>query len=306
MFAKSVIVAVFLLGAAYAQLDADQEQAVNTALENLPPELQGKVDKTQIEEIKNKSAAAFKDKCAKNGGPDAFGNAEKAFINFKSCMEGLVVTSELEKEIEAAKPNGKMDEVFKKYCAKKPQFKNCFKEAVEAARPCFSADEQKNLKIVYNVTEQLAEFVCFKDGDRIALFIAEGGIDCMQAQQEALQNCTTETLGSNVQLNANISADSIPEIKFTNKECGQLTELQHCVVQKLETCEQPTTANIVESLFKFIRKATPCKDFTDQQATPKASSGTVDAAAEKNKPGSASGLAVTSLSLVMAAATILV
>ncbi|XP_063532518.1 27 kDa hemolymph protein-like isoform X1 [Cydia strobilella] len=304
MFNKSVIVAVFLLGAAWAQLDADQDKAVNTALENLPPELQGKVDKTQLDEIKNKSAAAFKDKCAKNGGPDAFGNAEKAFINLKSCMEGLVVTSELEKEIEAAKPNGKMDEVFKKYCAKKPQFKECFKVAVEAARPCFSSDEQKNLKIVYNVTEQLAEFVCFKDGDRIALFIAEGGIDCMQAQQEAIQNCTNESLGPNVQLNANISADSIPEIRFTNKECGQLTELQHCVVRKLETCEQPTTANIVESLFKFIRKATPCKEFTDQRASPR--SGTVDAATDKNKPGSANGLTVTSLTLAMAAATLLV
>lgn len=50
----------------------------------------------------------------------------------------------------------------------KPQFKGCLKESMDAIKPCFSVDEQKNLKIINNVTEQLAEFVCYKDGDRIA------------------------------------------------------------------------------------------------------------------------------------------
>lgn len=34
--------------------------------------------------------------------------------------------------------------------------------------------------------------------------------------------------------------------------------LQKCSVIKLEACSDPTPANIVESLFDFIKKTTPC------------------------------------------------
>lgn len=55
-----------------------------------------------------------------------------------------------------------------RYCQKTPQFKACFKNLTETVKPCFTVEEQKNLNTVYNVSEQLAEFVCFKEGDRIA------------------------------------------------------------------------------------------------------------------------------------------
>lgn len=37
-----------------------------------------------------------------------------------------------------------------------------------------------------------------------------------------------------------------------------MTELQKCVVKALETCTEPTPANIVDSMFNFVRKMTPC------------------------------------------------
>ncbi|XP_073951681.1 27 kDa glycoprotein-like isoform X2 [Choristoneura fumiferana] len=292
MVTKHLIIAVFLLGTAWAQLEKDPD--LQNALNNIPPELEGKVTKEQFEEVQNKSAALFKDKCMRNGGANAFGNAEKAFLGLKSCVEGLVNRTELAKEIEEAKPVGKIDEVFKKYCNKKPQFKGCFKDTLDAVKPCFTADEQKNLNIINNVTEQLAEFVCFKDGDRIALFIAEGGPECMQDHQEAIQSCVNSTMGAGVAFDPNnMTADNLPDINFGEKECNQFSALQSCVVGKLESCAQPTTANIVEALFKYIRKGTPCKNFNEPSN-------------QKSKPGSASGLAVTSLTLIMAAASLLI
>ncbi|KAI8429167.1 hypothetical protein MSG28_007710 [Choristoneura fumiferana] len=186
MVTKHLIIAVFLLGTAWAQLEKDPD--LQNALNNIPPELEGKVTKEQFEEVQNKSAALFKDKCMRNGGANAFGNAEKAFLGLKSCVEGLVNRTELAKEIEEAKPVGKIDE---------------------------------------------------------------------------------------------------------EKECNQFSALQSCVVGKLESCAQPTTANIVEALFKYIRKGTPCKNFNEPSN-------------QKSKPGSASGLAVTSLTLIMAAASLLI
>jgi hypothetical protein len=56
----------------------------------------------------------------------------------------------------------------KRYCAKTPSFKKCFVEVTDAVKPCFAEKERANLKTVYNVTEQLAEFICYKEGDRIA------------------------------------------------------------------------------------------------------------------------------------------
>lgn len=63
---------------AWAQLE--KETDLQNALNNLPPELDGKVTEDQLEEAKNKTTAVFKDKCMKNGGPDAFGNAEVSHL----------------------------------------------------------------------------------------------------------------------------------------------------------------------------------------------------------------------------------
>lgn len=35
---------------------------------------------------------------------------------------------------------------------------------------------------------------------------------------------------------------------------SDLEDLRHCVVKQLENCENSTPANIIDSLFKFIRK----------------------------------------------------
>lgn len=41
-----------------------------------------------------------------------------------------------------------------------------------------------------------------------------------------------------------------------------MTKLQQCVVNELEHCEESTPANLVDSMFKFIRNETPCVNMT--------------------------------------------
>lgn len=41
-----------------------------------------------------------------------------------------------------------------------------------------------------------------------------------------------------------------------------MNTLQYCVVKELETCEESTPANLVESMFKFVRNETPCANMT--------------------------------------------
>lgn len=44
-----------------------------------------------------------------------------------------------------------------------------------------------------------------------------------------------------------------------------MTELEICVVAELEKCGEPTPANIIESLFEFVRRSTPCSKFKSAQ-----------------------------------------
>ncbi|XP_045488273.1 27 kDa glycoprotein-like isoform X1 [Pieris rapae] len=278
-----------LLGLASCQ---STETSIGDAINALPPELQGKVDQKQIEAIQNKSTELFKEKCEKNGGPQAYKNAESAFKSFQGCISALVDPSKLQQEIEEAKPLGQVDEVFKRYCDKTPSFRVCFSNMTDAVKPCLAEEEQQSMKTVHNITEQLADFICFKEGDRIALFIAENGPECIQQKQEELQACFNSTIGSVNVGEGNFTADSIPAITFGQKECQQLTELQKCVVKALGGCPSPTSANIIDSLFKFSLKATPCKDFIGRDAAKKR-----HGAKEEKKGNSAHRFAVNSFVL---------
>lgn len=283
------LIATVFISAALAQ--TPNEDLLSKPI-SIPPELQDKISDSDVEKIKTKYMDQFKQKCEKNGHPELYENAQNSATDLMNCFNALVDMDVLQNEIEEAKPNGQVDEVFKKYCNKSPQFKQCFRNMTETVKPCFSPEEQKNFKTLYNVTEQLADFICYKDGDRIALFIAEGGKECFQEKQEGIQACFNQTFDSETTGNLqNITVEGLIDLEFKEKQCNQMTDLQTCVVSVLEKCVKPTSANIVESLFNFIRKATPCKSFAKEQP--------------KNVPGAAHGLAVTSATLITALVTAL-
>lgn len=52
--------------------------------------------------------------------------------------------------------------------------------------------------------------------------------------------------------------NNLPELSFNSEQCDDMVKMQDCIVNELEKCDQPTTANLVESLFQFIKRATPC------------------------------------------------
>lgn len=43
---------------------------------------------------------------------------------------------------------------------------------------------------------------------------------------------------------------------------SDMDRLQICVVRSLEKCDESTPANLVESMFKFVRNETPCVNVT--------------------------------------------
>lgn len=118
----------------------------------------------QVENVKNQ----FKNKCDKNGGPDVYDKVLKANDEIQNCIKGLVNMTELQDEIEKAKPTGDLDIVFKKYCMKKPTLKKCITDFTSTLEPCLETQERDTVKIALNVTDSLLNFICHKEGDRIA------------------------------------------------------------------------------------------------------------------------------------------
>lgn len=61
-----------------------------------------------------------------------------------------------------------MDEVFGKYCKKRPDLKECMLKTYNAAKPCLEESEINAINVTAQILSELGDFACFKDGDRIA------------------------------------------------------------------------------------------------------------------------------------------
>ncbi|XP_031635151.1 27 kDa hemolymph glycoprotein-like [Contarinia nasturtii] len=207
-----------------------------------------------------------KEKCLKvSGNIAAYDAIERSVGELKNCMSGLIDFSLLHKEIEDAKPTGELDTVFNKYCRKRDIAIGCLENFTTTLNPCLEPDEINTKETIVNIFKGILKFVCYKDGDQIALFIAEKGPECFEKSKDALLSCKdslvnsympsgTATSGSN-QLNI---PTEIPQFVIGEKQCQAMDTLQTCAVAALEKCEESTPANLVDALFKFIRKETPC------------------------------------------------
>lgn len=205
----------------------------------------------------------FEEKCKKMGHPEAYQAAEAGRDELQECVMSLVNVTELNAEMDKAKPTGDLDAVFRKYCRKSPQFQQCINNFTLLIEPCLNEEEKENKNLIQNITDSILKFVCYKEGDRIALFIAEGGPECISANLEAIQTCANKTITKNLPKET-LSVDNLPSLVFGEEQCRDMADLQKCVVKALETCSEPTPANIVDSMFNFVRKMTPCAKYKSE------------------------------------------
>lgn len=111
------------------------------------------------------------------------------------------------------------------------------------------------------------------------MFIAEGGVECLTSKQEEIQQCANSTMGQAISNTnktlanaggaaglADFNLENFSVLTFDERECGDIKRLQDCIVKELNTCKDPTPSNIVESLFKFIIKMTPCQNLLKNSA----------------------------------------
>lgn len=209
----------------------------------------------------------LREKCEKNGATDAVDLIKEEQENARICIEKYVNFTTIEEELEEKKKTGSMDEVFSKYCKKWPDIKGCFDKAVSISRSCMDKKEEDAFNRTLDIINDLQEFMCYKDGDRLAMFVAEGGVECMSERKDGVQECVNKTLGSRIPDADDLSVTNLPVMLFTDRDCDDFEEVRECVNHELEKCKDSTPANIVDAFFKFLKKQLPCKGSLAQKST---------------------------------------
>uniref|UniRef100_A0A1B6MAC1 27 kDa hemolymph protein n=1 Tax=Graphocephala atropunctata TaxID=36148 RepID=A0A1B6MAC1_9HEMI len=259
-----IISSLLLMVSAFDENTLDvAKQKVAEGLDQLPDSIKGALPNMNIDKIPSieEGEELLKERCEKYGTNESFDRAMAAKDNVQFCFEGMVNFTEFQEEIEHAKPTGDLDIVFRKYCRKAPRMRECVANFTVGVETCLSRDERSLKEAIINVTDALISFICFKEGDRIALFIAEGGPECLKSKQEQMQQCINSTFSHYIPKGVPGSQEELAAFRLEEEECKDLSKLQKCVIKSLEKCSEPTPANIVDSLIKFVRKMTPCQQF---------------------------------------------
>ncbi|XP_067641685.1 27 kDa glycoprotein-like [Eurosta solidaginis] len=240
-------------------VDIDLSQInVNDLQKRLPPEFAN--TNLTLDDAK----ALVRDKCIQAAGGDkekgeaAYVEMENALVTLMDCATNILNFTVLEQEIKEEGPKGELDVVFNKYCNKQPEALSCVEAFNSKLSNCLDQEEKQHQDVFMRIVRSLLSFICHKGGDQIALFIAEKGPECLQSKAEDIQNCVNSTFSSYLPKNGFEDFKALPKFVISPKQCEEMAKLEHCIVQKLEKCSEITPANIVESMFRFIKNETIC------------------------------------------------
>lgn len=252
-----ILIALYLLISCTALVYCDSSKTIPSELEelakNLP--LPAGANELDLDQMIKHSTAAMKEKCLNvtNGKEEAYENIMKEGHALAECVQNFVNITELQLEIEANSKNGSLETVFNKYCRKRSVPMECIEKFANVTEVCLENEELEQKVLVMDFIKIMLEFVCHKDGDHIALFIADGGPECFQNRSEQLQVCGENF--ANKYMSPDETKPTIPKgVNISRTNCEDIEPLKECMVLELEKCNNTTPGNLVESMFRQIKK----------------------------------------------------
>lgn len=78
--------------------------------------------------------------------------------------------------------------------------------------PCLEPKEIDGQKTFVKIFTNLLNFVCYKDGDQIALFIAEKGPECFEDKRPTLIQCLNNTFNNYLPSEKEIQTTELPKL----------------------------------------------------------------------------------------------
>lgn len=172
-----------------------------------------------------------------------------------------------------------------RYCRRRNTALECVKNFTAAATPCLSAAENDQKHMFEKMLEKLLGFVCHKDGDQIALFIAEKGPECFGSKKDEMWRCVNETYGEKISVLMGmkdnldpekleeLAKNELPTFTIERSDCEKLEQVEACISDVLEQCDETTPANLFQSAAKFVRNESPCQNVTRKFGAKKGNGG---------------------------------
>ncbi|XP_036338482.1 27 kDa hemolymph protein-like [Rhagoletis pomonella] len=255
-----------------------------------------------VDELKK----VLREKCKKAAGGEEnstlYQDIEKGITVLTTCVAGLANVTALQEEIASARPIGELDTVFNKYCDKTPQAMQCLRDFNAKVQPCLSAKEKQQNVVLMRIATGLIDFMCSHGGDHIALFVAEEGPECLEANREAINACLNSSFHERLPKDIKVpDLFDLPELVLEPGHCVDLERFQSCTIHHLEQCREITPANVAESVFKFIKNETSCNQFLQMKESerPVLLKATARNGGVANKAGSALGVLLGSALTLM-------
>lgn len=268
------------------QFSANQLDSVSAQF--LPKEFRN--TNVSMDDIKR----VYREKCKKVTGSDnstLYKDIEKAAVTLGSCLSELANMTALQSEMDAARAIGELDTVFNKYCKRAPEAEDCVKAFNAKVKPCLTREEQRQQATMMRLGASLLGFACSRGGDQLVLFVAEQGPECLEANKESIGHCFNKTFHQYMPKDGELSdLMNRPEFLFSPTHCVDLQSFEGCVVHHLEQCSEITPANIVQSIFRFVKNETDCQAWMDAKANERP---ILLAARGNSTGGGASSLATT-------------
>jgi len=117
-----------------------------------------------------------------------------ALFTLSDCVTSKINIVNITEEIKAAAPRGALDEVFASYCNLVPGIKHCRTPMISALQVCLSHQRDDDLQLIDSAIDGALDFMCFKGGERIAIFLAENGTDCLYDNADRIASCINDTM----------------------------------------------------------------------------------------------------------------
>uniref|UniRef100_A0A1B0BIJ7 Uncharacterized protein n=1 Tax=Glossina palpalis gambiensis TaxID=67801 RepID=A0A1B0BIJ7_9MUSC len=220
-----------------------------------------------VDELKR----VFSAKCKKVAGlenPTLYDEVESSAKTAVACLTGLVNLTAMQEEINIARPIGELDTVFSHYCEKAPTIERCLQNFNEVIQPCLSPAEKTQNTIMMRLAAGLMHFMCIRGGDHLALFVAEDGPECFEVNKEAILHCANTSFSEFLSNTTTIpDLYNLPDLVLQPEHCLDLQRFETCTIHHLEQCEEYTPANVAESVFRFIKNETSCKEWIQSETT---------------------------------------
>lgn len=220
-------------------------------------------DGTSLEKSDKLLRRGFKnweERCLVHGGREVLDEYLAEQENLIYCMMEQFDLEEIRSEVERKKKSGDLDEVFKKYCNENvPAARDCLSSFLSVSRNCLEERDQAGLNVTLQMVDSAIEFSCHRDGDRMALFLAEEGAECVASHYTEILGCVNKSVPEMLRSGHHQRQRSRMHFYvFQQENCRKGDAIMECVEESLLQCPDPSPANLVHGLLRAIKDVTPC------------------------------------------------